>query len=663
MNFRKPQLLLIALCAAVIAQNSRGIDIFKVGNSGLRSNMITCVAVDSINVIYAGTDVGIFRFDGKSWIWWNQTAYGIKSDHITVAAISADDKIWMGTSSGFCRELNGKWSIMNSESYISSMAVVPKGGMLVGASGGIAYFNGTTWANYESSASTFPPSSISAVAVDGSGNWWIGTKGSGVSRFNGTDWKTYTAASSPLPGDSIASIAIDRKGVPWFCTQRGYNSFDAGTWSRAGEKSPASSEDRGASGMAFDTGNVQWVAMRKKGLVRLKSGGAAWFSTTTGALLRDEVSSVAVDRTNNIWAGTLGGGLVRINTGIVKSPERQNTGACAGPLCWDLYTSASSPLSSDNVTAVLFKDFRIWCGTWGGGMVKLPGCDPFDLQKYPPWEVFIRENSRMPDDRINCMASAKNGNIWIGTENGLVRIIPEVLFYPATYTVYQTSNSGLPNNSVRALAFRDDTVWVGTWGGGLAKFNGKSWQVFTSANSRLPGDTISALNVYRTSEIWIGTWGKGLACYEKTYRNEDSWRIFSSATSALPGNFITSLYHEEYPDTPLWIGTTNGLARICDDAWSVWNTGNSKIPGNYIRDIAINALDDIAIATDNNGLAIKLKRADWAVLNTANGFPCNRVRALAYDDKKFAWFAATDKGLARVTVPVTRGGFGELGLP
>jgi ligand-binding sensor domain-containing protein len=263
--------------------------------------------------------------------------------------------------------------------------------------------------------------------------------------------------------------------------------------------------------------------MRKKGLVRLKSGVAAWFSTTSGALLRDEVSSVAVDRTHNVWAGTLGGGLVRINAGIVKSPERLNTGACVGPLCWDLYTSASSALTSDNVTTVLFKDFRIWCGTWGGGMVKLPGCDPFDLQKYPPREVFIRENSQMPDDRINCMASAKNGNIWIGTENG--------------------------------------------------------------------------------------------------------------------------------------------LARKCNDALSVWNTGNSKIPGNYIRDIAINALDDIAIATDNNGLAIKIKRDGWAVLNTTNGFPCNRVRALAYDDKKFAWFAATDKGLARVTVPVTRGGFGELGLP
>ena len=46
------------------------------------------------------------------------------------------------------------------------------------------------------------------------------------------------------------------------------------------------------------------------------------------------------------------------------------------------------------------------------------------------------------------------------------------------WVVYNTSNSGLPDNFVRSIAVDPQgNKWIGTYGGGLAKFDGVNWTV------------------------------------------------------------------------------------------------------------------------------------------------------------------------------------------
>jgi ligand-binding sensor domain-containing protein len=55
------------------------------------------------------------------------------------------------------------------------------------------------------------------------------------------------------------------------------------------------------------------------------------------------------------------------------------------------------------------------------------------------------------------------------------------------WTVYNTSNSGLPNDWVWAIAIDlEGNKWIGTLGGGLAKFDGINWTVYNTSNSGLP---------------------------------------------------------------------------------------------------------------------------------------------------------------------------------
>lgn len=74
------------------------------------------------------------------------------------------------------------------------------------------------------------------------------------------------------------------------------------------------------------------------------------------------------------------------------------------------------------------------------------------------------------------------------------------------WQVFNTSNSVLPNNHVRDLAFdRKGHLWIGTWGGALARYkqDDGSWKLYNQANSEIPGSYINQIDIASDGKIWI----------------------------------------------------------------------------------------------------------------------------------------------------------------
>jgi streptogramin lyase len=221
----------------------------------------------------------------------------------------------------------------------------------------------------------------------------------------------------------------------------------------------------------------------------VKFDGENWTSygspTSSGQL-----ASPSFDAQGNIWVGSYGGGLAKLNG--------EN---------WTVYRAYNSGLPHDRAWATAIDaQGNVWIGTAGGGVAKFDSVDN--------WTVYNTSNSGLPynDTAIaaGSLAIDAQSNIWIGTAGGGLAKFDGV----DNWTVYKTSNSGLPyNNAAGAVAVDGKgNVWIGTWGGGLAKFDGNNWTVYNTSNSGLPNNRIYSLAIDAQNNVWIGT-ENGLAVY------------------------------------------------------------------------------------------------------------------------------------------------------
>jgi ligand-binding sensor domain-containing protein len=88
-------------------------------------------------------------------------------------------------------------------------------------------------------------------------------------------------------------------------------------------------------------------------------------------------------------------------------------------------------------------------------------------------------------------------------------------------------------------------VWCGTWGGGLARFDGSKWKNYSMADG-LPGNHVFMLDQDPAGKMWIGT-NNGLASFDgekfKTLTTKDglfSDTVFAMATDAKGTQWVGS---------------------------------------------------------------------------------------------------------------------------
>jgi signal transduction histidine kinase/CheY-like chemotaxis protein/ligand-binding sensor domain-containing protein len=106
----------------------------------------------------------------------------------------------------------------------------------------------------------------------------------------------------------------------------------------------------------------------------------------------------------------------------------------------------------------------------------------------------------LPQNSIQALLQTKDGYLWIGTQEGLVR------FNGVEFKVFHKGNTdAIRHNDVRELyEDRDGALWVGTFGGGLVSYQGGKFTDYTVQRG-LSNNTVTAVVQDSHGNIWAGT--------------------------------------------------------------------------------------------------------------------------------------------------------------
>lgn len=207
-----------------------------------------------------------------------------------------------------------------------------------------------------------------------------------------------------------------------------------------------------------------------------------------------------------------------------------------------------------------------------------------------------------------------------------------------------TSESGLPQNSVHAIAQTSDGyLWFGTEEG-VARFDGVQFRIFTHLNQPgLPSDYIQALAAGSDGSLWIGT-DSGLSHYvpgNSAGRHESFTTI--TTKEGLSSNSITALC--KGPDGELWVGTTSGLDRISGGRVQLLKLNKAATQA-QINALTVDPNGQVWVGT-NRGL-FRIHHHYPVPFGTVNDLQGVQIAALAIAQHGIVWVGTRAHGIAKI---------------
>ncbi|MFP5436948.1 MAG: two-component regulator propeller domain-containing protein [Bacteroidia bacterium] len=388
-------------------------------------------------------------------------------------------------------------------------------------------------------------------------------------------------------------------------------------------------------------------------------------------LISNNVYCLSSDAANNIWIGTSKGGCVLNQATQIFSPLEYKSGQKLLTVNGDIHQikklAKNGMLVGTQQSGLLFYTDRNFTGKQIGlkkgnkitYAYDVIGVEPSDNKQFA-W-VFVRniglcrfdvKSSSLvhvfaSDLNVNCLLSAGNTSVWLGTDEGLFlydtvkgtlsanyleKSSATNLLYDNGTLLIATDGSGLfalKKNSTSAVPYRDinpETVvksnavyalykdaagnkWVGTLRGGISIIGANPTYFSTIKHKGTDTNTLAENFILSFCEdekknVWIGTDGAGLRYWNRKTNSYTNYTKSAGSSYKLTSNFITGLVHDSY--NRIWVSTWAGGINRIDPA-----TGKTEYFDCY------------------NPITKKVERNTWLVFE---------------DSEKNIWASATNEG-------------------
>jgi len=423
---------------------------------------------------------------------------------------------------------------------------------------------------------------------DGNGTVWE-SSGNGINRYNEkTDLFDRFLASADSAKQLTFYSFVSRKGILWMgAHETQLPSKAEGLWAYD-EKTNEVTVHRHQSNDPFSLANddIHWIYN--------DALGRLWITTDNGLSIFDPVKNsfinyplrdnnsgnfialneIAEDKTGNLWMTTFNNqGLASFNT-----YTREFTFFAAHEK--DPYGLAN------NYVHRLFIDRSgtLWFGAAQLGLEWINN----PLSRFVHYKDDPGQLHHFPGGVVNSFAEAKDSTIWLGTAHGLYHWRP----LTDSFTFVKINENQEKNFSVEtAIIDKAGEIWCGVTHAlhpGLYRYDpatGKT-QYYTcdkKDTTSLGGQYVSKLLEDHLGNIWVGTYGGGISRFNRVSRNFTRYPFIAIDASLIPkpgsldDGMVLSLYEDK--TGTLWAGTNWGGLNRLDRETGTFTSYRERLPG------------------------------------------------------------------------------------
>ena len=205
----------------------------------------------------------------------------------------------------------------------------------------------------------------------------------------------------------------------------------------------------------------------------------------------------------------------------------------------------------------ILKDARgyLWVGGQGAGL------DRFDERtgRFKHYRHDPRDPGGLMTNEVICVYEDPRGGLWVGQFGGVSHFDPATERF-ANYRLGPSPSEDLPFSVSAIHRDRSGTLWFGTWGGILSRFDDKTktfvhYTPSVSDPQKLQGGSVGAIHEDRSGKLWLAT---GMGLYRFNPQNEVVTRYTDA--DGLPSNDLMGILEDA--GGRLWISSKKGISRF-----------------------------------------------------------------------------------------------------
>ncbi|MCF7803414.1 MAG: response regulator [Candidatus Marinimicrobia bacterium] len=488
---------------------------------------------DENGLLLLGTDGGVRFFDktkGEYVAPYSEFAdffYGIEDLQVSAVTGTGNTELWLGTENGLYHLNRETGDIRhyvqdpNSENTLSNSTVLSllqddDGNLWIGTNWGLNRFRPESqefnqFHHVQGNRYSLSSNGISTMYMDKSGILWFGTYRNGVNKYVPSkqvfnNYRSMTTASGETLQDrDVHGLQEKNSQEIWLGTYTGIYILNPETNTlNKFEPDQCDLSENFIRDFLIDSQGILWVSITGQNSPQLlryemKSGDCRVFQNDPAdaeSLPRAGVLAIYEDRSNTLWLGTDGAGLIRYDKKTDRfiqyvTPDYEDTTAIAG-----------------NYVVNMMEDQQnnFWIATDGG--LSLMDRKSQTFTTIPTRDV---QPGGLSHYEITDIYETRDSVLWVGTSNGLNRYDSKA----DTFKIFN-EDDGLKSSNIYGITEDENGgIWIST-SRGLARFSPDSYSfaVFRRSDGIIVSDfNLGSCITTESGEVFFGG-RKGLVSFK-----------------------------------------------------------------------------------------------------------------------------------------------------